>query len=82
MFSTRNTIPLLVHKLRSKLIIWLAGNCPVVLNMNIARPNGFRGDLIRFPKPKPIIFWNNYISNEPLDKHQSILTPRRDMPGK
>jgi len=67
----------MTEKIRYWLIIKLAGNMPVVLNMNIARPNGFEGCLAEFPRVDlPRIFHGNVLWHK---QHHSLLTPHRDV---
>ncbi len=65
------------YKLRYWMIEKLVGNMPVVLNINIARPTGYIGALVKFPKPElPGIFSNNFLWDKEVD---AIITPRRDV---
>lgn len=65
----------LFDKIRKDLIMALAGNMPVVLNMRIAP--GIPGcDIVNFPNTlKPWIFCSNEISGIPSE---CILIPIRD----
>jgi hypothetical protein len=66
--------------LRYVIIETLAGDMPVVLNMNIHRPECFKvGNLASFPHDKIGIFSNNYLIHYRKNM-ESILTPCRDDP--
>lgn len=63
-------------RLRYFLIRALAGDMPVVLNMVISRPEGFKGALARFQRPTfPGMFENNVLLSKSRDE---ILSPKRD----
>lgn len=65
-------------RLRCLLIKALAGDMPVVLNMAIYRPHGFKGVIARFGCLRPYIFERNILFNESRDE---ILIPIEDCPG-
>ncbi len=70
-------VDLLVMRFRYFLIEMLAGDMPIVMNVNIARPKGFIGALSCFPYPKkPAIFTKNVLLHE---ERKNIITPTRDV---
>jgi hypothetical protein len=67
----------LFTRFRYWLIIFLAGNMPVVLNMVVARPAGFTGVIAYFPHPTSGgIFSDNVLLHE---EREYILAPKRDV---
>lgn len=65
-------------RMRYFFIQLLAGDMPVVLNMNILNPEGYEGTLIELTRG-PCLFCNNYIDCCSNTKRTSILSARRDV---
>lgn len=75
----------IIYRIRNKLVMLIVGDMPVVLNMNISRPEGFnyvtsdkaQGNLIYVPKPDlPHLIQNNvFLSTE----RKNLLSPTRDV---
>ncbi len=64
-----------------RFLIWLiaklAGDMPIVLNVNISRPKGYTGALVKIHKPElPGIFSSLFLYDKEND---AIVTPRRDV---
>ena len=65
-----------VMRLRYFLIETLAGDIPIVMNVTITRPKGFKGTLVYFPYPNlPGLFTKNILLNT---EKKNIITPTRD----
>ena len=66
----------IIKKVRYYLIVFLARDMPVVLNMHISRPKGYCGPFAYFPNhKKPRIFVKNYLDDQ---ENEAILIPERD----
>lgn len=66
-----------ILSIRYWLIEKLVGDMPIVMNVNIARPNGFAGKLVFCPYPeKPGIFSHMVLLGE---ERENLITPTRDV---
>ena len=69
----------MILKLRYWLIRILASNMPVILNVNIIRPKGYKGQLIKYPKYElPGMICNCALLGERKDMN-IIISPKRDI---
>lgn len=69
----------IINRIRFAIIEMLAGDIPVVLNMNIVTPHGADVVIVQFPdSKKPGLFCNNRIYGDDAYTENPILTPCRD----
>jgi hypothetical protein len=66
---------LFIWYLRARLICWLAGDAPVLLNWNVSRPTGWAGIQVRVGDPPYLVRFNVILCEE----RDSLLTPTRDV---
>jgi hypothetical protein len=67
----------IINKIRYFIIESLAGDMPIVMNMNICRPDGFVGNLLYIPDGDKSGIIENIVFND--KGHEHILSPKRDI---